>query len=244
MCLPALLSRLEVRTVQQTGPFASRFQYLLTGSLIHISASFSPFFLLSPLFILCVYVRVEPYQLCLSFRDCTSWVCYFTKKNEAMCQIHRQVPEKREKQRKHISRAIYYIIPGTTPGCSFTNSLASYDEFGWCSSCCWLSHHAPVGLLVNIYSPGTIVPLEQDHCSSSIFLGEKWSLCSGWNGLHGMIFLNWESAGAVNLPQRSHHGCCPHGKMTWCMWGCDIQTNYLFIQFTSFLLSAPKPDDL
>lgn len=147
VCLLALLSRLEVRAVLQIGPFASRYWYLLIRSLIHISASFSPFLLLSPLFILCVYVGVWAIPaLPVIQRLHILSLLFFKEKWSHVSNSQRQVLEKREKQRKPISKAIYYIIPGTTPGCSFTHSLASKDEFGWCSSCCWLSHHAPLGL--------------------------------------------------------------------------------------------------
>lgn len=78
--------------------------------------------------------------------DAACPVCYFTKKkNEAISQIQSWVLEKRKRVEKAYQQSYsLFLYPRHHSRVWFHHSHASDDEFD--GSCCWLSHHTPVGL--------------------------------------------------------------------------------------------------
>lgn len=131
-----------------------------------MSASLFPLFLSPLLFSVSVYVCVYVcaqitvtvaakgycwlWQLCLSFRILYILsLLFYKEKIEAASDIHRDrylKKRKREAETAYRQNYLLFLYPSALPGCHFTPSLASYNEFGWCSSCYWRSHYATVGL--------------------------------------------------------------------------------------------------
>lgn len=208
-----LLRRLEVRSVLQT---AICFQVLVYAhrSLTHMSASLSPLFLssLSVSFSVCVCVNVCAqnnrwysgsklaalaakeycwlWQLCPSF-----WVSYILsvilqRRKLKLPLIFMEIgawKRKREVEKTYWQNCLLFLYPCALLGCHFTLSLASCNEFGWCSFCYWQrSHCAPVGLaFIALLLVESIVAFEQDDCSSSVFF---WG-----SGLHAVVMMGCTS---------------------------------------------------
>lgn len=113
------------------------------------------------------------YQFCLSFRYCTS-VCYFTKKkNEALSNSQRRVLEKRKREVEKAYQQSYLLL--LYPRQSLLQGIVSptivalrMNLAGAVPAVGWVITPQLACAVVNIYSLGTIVPLEQDCCSSSV----------------------------------------------------------------------------
>lgn len=177
------------------------------------------------------------YQFCLSFRYCTSCLLFCEEEKWShLSNSQRRVLEKRKREVEKACQQSYLLL--LYPRQSLFQGIVSptimalmMNLAGAAPAVGWVIMPQLACAVVNIYSLGTIVPLEQDCCSSSVsgrdmvsILWLPWALQHGFPKLE--ICWCWELTPEVTP-------CCPWGKMTWCMWDWEIQTNHPLVQFTS-----------